>query len=119
MTGYRHEGVLKAIQLGLRFDETYMQIQEGFDPEMPAGLGNALRYYSMQQCLDQGVRVYDFLGGHTEHKRRWGGEQFDGLDCLIVSQRNPLLNLVFRRIWPTGRWVTDPSRAVLDEAAGS
>lgn len=118
MTGYRVDGELKAVQFGFRFGETYMQIQEGFDPELPAGLGNALRYFSIQQLVESGTTLYDFLGGHTEHKRRWGGERQVGFDLMMIANRRPLLRLLLQRVWPTGRWLKDPSRQFLDDISG-
>ncbi len=117
MTGYRLEGRLVAVQFGLRLDETYMQIQEGFDPKLPSGLGNALRYASLQKCVASGIRAYDFLGGHTEHKRRWGGQSHEGFDAMVISGRNPLVKAALNKVWPTGRWLSDPSREVLNASA--
>lgn len=117
MTGYRLNGELKAVQFGFRYAGTYSQVQEGFDPELPAGIGNALRYFSVQRCIENGLTVYDFLGGHTEHKRRWGGILHTGFDLMLISNRSWLRSILLARVWPTGRWIQDDSRKLLDEAA--
>ncbi|MFT4797215.1 MAG: CelD/BcsL family acetyltransferase involved in cellulose biosynthesis [Candidatus Azotimanducaceae bacterium] len=117
MTGYRLNGELKAVQFGFQYRGTYSQVQEGFDPELPAGIGNALRYFSLQRCIENGLTVYDFLGGHTEHKRRWGGILHTGFDLMLISSRSRLLGFLLARVWPTGRWIRDHSRKLLDDAA--
>ncbi len=99
------DGVVRAIQYGYAYDGVFSQLQEGYDPDVFDGVGNVLRNHVIRTCIENGVREYDFLGGFTEHKRRWGAEVREGLDLLIGrrSLRNRLL--FWRDIWPTGRFL--------------
>lgn len=98
-------GRVCAVQYGYAYRGTYLQLQEGFDPAAPEGVGNVLRARAIEQLIREGVRVYDFLGGFSEHKRRWKAEPRVGHDLLIgrPSIRNRLL--FGRSIWPTGRYL--------------
>ncbi len=105
LSALRQDGVIRAVQLGYVYDEVFHQLQEGFDPEFTAGAGNVLRYEVIRQCIAQGIREYDFLGGYTDHKRRWLAEPRDGHDLFIG--RPGLLNraLFSGPVWPTGRYL--------------
>jgi CelD/BcsL family acetyltransferase involved in cellulose biosynthesis len=105
MFGLRHHGQLKAVQLGYIFNKVYHQLQEGYDPEFIDGAGNALRHMVISHCIDRGVRAYDFLGGWSEHKRRWGAEKRDGYDVFIAARKLRTLPLFFREVWPSGRFI--------------
>ena len=94
-----------AIQYGFCYKGTYMQLQEGFDPAHESGLGTALRKSSIDLLIGESVQEYDFLGGHTEHKRRWQAVERAGCDLLIGHGR-ALSRLIFQSgIWPTGRYL--------------
>lgn len=99
-------GKCKAIQIGYVYDKSYYQIQEGFDPDFLPGVGNVLRFLAIEDLIGENVHVYDFLGGISEHKRRWKAKERQGCDLLIgnSSFKNKLLFLV--KIWPTGRFLT-------------
>jgi len=57
-----------------RGDTVYL-LQEGYDPVWEEhGVGNVLRAMVLEECIREGFRTYDFLGGVTQHKRSWGGE---------------------------------------------
>ncbi len=103
--GLRHHGRLVAVQYGYVFDGVYSQLQEGFDPEFAAGAGNVLRYRIIGRLIDDGVRTYDFLGGWSEHKRRWGAEARDGYEIFIGARKWRTLPLFFRDVWPRGRFI--------------
>lgn len=63
-----------AHQCCIRYRGTAYLLQEGYDPAWEErGVGNALRAMSIEAMIADGVRVYDFLAGVTEHKRSWGG----------------------------------------------
>lgn len=98
-------GRVCAVQYGYAYGGTYAQLQEGFDPEAPEGAGNVLRAMVIEDLIREGVRTYDFLGGFSEHKRRWRAELRAGHDLLMgrLSIRNRLL--FGRSIWPTGRYL--------------
>ena len=106
LCGLRVEGRWAAVQYGYKYNNCYLQMQEGFDPERPSGVGNALRLRSIEQLIDSGVRGYDFLGEMTEHKRRWGARVRWGSD-LFVGRPTLKNKLLFgpKTIWPSGRYL--------------
>lgn len=101
------DGQIKAIQIGYVYNQTFFALQEGFDPDYTEGAGNVLRHVIIEQCIEEGLKDYDFLGGFTEHKRRWGALRRDGHDLLIAhpSPKNKLLFL--NEVWPTGRYIKE------------
>lgn len=99
------QGDIKAIQLGYVYNNTFLQIQEGFDPDYEKGVGNFLRAHVIETCIAAGVRTLDFLGDMTEHKRRWHAEERTGSD-LFIGQRTLKNHPLFSAgIWPTGRFL--------------
>ncbi len=102
-----------AIQYGYVYDAVFSQVQEGFDPDGPAGTGNILRMYVIRWCIEHRIREYDFLGGFGKHKAQWqakkriGHELFVGKKCLR--------NLLFSHLpfWPTGRYINQGRPAVI------
>ena len=98
-------GVPKAVQIGYVYDGAFLQLQEGFDPDYEAHAGNALRATVIEDCIKAGLREYDFLGGTSEHKRRWDAEERAGIDLLAA--RPALKNLPIMRagVWPTGAYL--------------
>jgi len=63
-----------AHQFCFEYKKTMFLLQEGFDPEREEqGIGNVLRAHVFRDCIERGVKTYDFLGGATPHKRSWGG----------------------------------------------
>ena len=99
------DGQFKAIQIGYVYKSTFHALQEGFDPGYVAGAGNVLRYKAIEACIAEGLKCYDFLGGVSEHKRRWLAIERTGYDMLIGrhSLKNHLL--FSKEIWPTGRFL--------------
>jgi CelD/BcsL family acetyltransferase involved in cellulose biosynthesis len=98
------DGEPKAVQIGYVYDGVFLQLQEGFDTDYSPHVGNALRAHVIEDCIRTGLREYDFLGGTSEHKRRWlAGERF-GTDLLAYTRR--LKNLPIRvGVWPTGAYL--------------
>lgn len=96
-----------AIQIGYAYGGVFHQLQEGFDPDYVDGAGNVLRHIVIEQCIDEGLGAYDFLGGFTEHKRRWGAELREGHDLIIGSPRIKSRLLLRADVWPTGRLMTE------------
>jgi CelD/BcsL family acetyltransferase involved in cellulose biosynthesis len=99
------QGEIQAIQLGYVCSQTYLQMQEGFNPDFVKGVGNALRHHTIRQCINEDLHEYDFLGGFTEHKRRWGATKRKGHDVLIGNQSLKSRLLIKMNIWPTGRYL--------------
>jgi CelD/BcsL family acetyltransferase involved in cellulose biosynthesis len=105
ISALRDRGEIKAIQLGYVYGGAFHQLQEGFDPQYTAGAGNVLRYEVIRECIEAGVTSYDFLGGYTEHKRRWLAEPRAGHD-LFIGRRGLLNRAMFAvPVWPTGRYL--------------
>ncbi len=105
--GLRINGRIQAMQAGYVYCGTFHQLQEGFDPDSPKGIGNVLRGLVIARLIDEGVTSYDFLGGQTEHKRRWLGEQRLGHD-FFIGRRKSLNTLLFaKEVWPTGKYLRD------------
>lgn len=99
----------KAVQIGYVYRGTLLQLQEGFDPDYSPHVGNALRAWVVQDCISKGLTEYDFLAGHSEHKRRWLATERTGLDLLCDSAG--LKSFLIRRgVWPTGAYLR-PVRA--------
>lgn len=103
--GLRMDGVLKAVQIGYVYGGAFLQLQEGFDPAAPPGLGNVVRSRVIEACIREGLTTYDFLGGHTDHKRRWLASARPGHDLYVArrSLKNALVHAA--GAWPTGRYL--------------
>jgi len=90
----KEQGEFKAVQLGYVYRNAFHQMQEGFDPEYVRGAGNVLRAKVIEECIAEGIGVYDFLGEMTEHKRRWRAKERMGHD-LFIGNRNLRNRLLF------------------------
>lgn len=101
------DGILQATQYGYVYDGTYHALQDGYNPDSFDGIGNVLRNLIFERCIQERLREYDFLGGFTEHKRRWGAEVRKGYNLLIgrKSLKNRLL--FSRKISPMGRFIRE------------
>lgn len=96
---------LKAVQLGYVYNDTFLQIQEGFDPSYQKGVGNALRHHVIEACIDEKLSAYDFLGDMTEHKSRWLAEKRTGYE-IFMGHRSLGNKLLFAlTVWPAGRFL--------------
>ena len=98
-------GEAKAVQLGYVYDGVMLQLQEGFDPDFTPHVGNALRAHVIGDCIAQGLREYDFLGGWSEHKRRWLARERSGADLLIAAASIKTLPVMLASVWPTGAFL--------------
>ena len=98
-------GEFSAVQVGYSYKGSFLQLQEGFDPGGPTGVGNVLRVRVIEACIQEGLATYDFLGEHTEHKRRWLARARQGHDFLVTN-KNPIgAGLRVLGAWPTGRYL--------------
>ncbi len=106
MTALSQDGIIQAIQIGYAYNGDYLQMQEGFNPDYVDGAGNVLRHFIIENAIQEGLKNYDFLGGFTEHKRRWKAKERLGHDLLFArpSLKNRLLFIT--DIWPSGRYLT-------------
>jgi CelD/BcsL family acetyltransferase involved in cellulose biosynthesis len=98
-------GQFKAIQIGYVYNNIFHQLQEGFDPDYVDGVGNVLRFKIIESLIQEGVKEYDFLGGMSEHKRRWGAKERTGYDIFIGHRSLKNRILFAKNIWPTGRFL--------------
>jgi len=101
------DGTIKAIQIGYAYNGNFHQMQEGFDPDYEDGAGNVLRHEVIELCINEGLTGYDFLGGFSEHKRRWGAVERSGHDLLIGRPSLKTRLLFAKAIWPTGRHIRE------------
>ena len=99
------DGEPKATQIGYLYNQAFLQLQEGFDPHYEPHVGNALRAVVIEECIRNGVREYDFLGGHSEHKRRWLADKRFGLDVLVGATHLKALPIMKAKVWPTGAYL--------------
>ncbi len=106
------EGRAVAAQIGFCFRGNFYELQRGFDPafpNIPAGLGAALRCMVLRRSIGENLKVYDFLGECTDDKQRAGAHRMVGHDWMLIrpSVWNSLL--VKFETWPTGRFLRFPS----------
>jgi CelD/BcsL family acetyltransferase involved in cellulose biosynthesis len=67
------DGAPMAAQLGYVYDNVFLQIQEGFDPDAyDRSPGVALRAAVFRECIGEGLDAYDNLLGTPPQKMRWG-----------------------------------------------
>ena len=105
VTSLRGPDGIEAIQYGYVYNDVYSALQEGFSPQSSRGVGNALRFASIQNLIANQIRLYDFLGHYSPHKKRWRADKIPG-DSLIAYNARLLSSLVsLAGIWPTGRFV--------------
>jgi CelD/BcsL family acetyltransferase involved in cellulose biosynthesis len=98
-------GKIRAMQIGYRYADTFLALQDGFDPDFVAGVGNVLRHHVIEACIREGIRHYDFLGVMSEHKRRWGAEAREGVDVFVLRRGLWTAPLAATKMWPTGRYL--------------
>jgi CelD/BcsL family acetyltransferase involved in cellulose biosynthesis len=68
-------GKAVAAQMSFRYRDRVYGLQEGFDTDyFSHNVGHVLRAGMFEYFINGGVRVYDFLGGTSAQKQRWGAE---------------------------------------------
>jgi len=98
-------GRIRAMQIGYRYGDAFLALQDGFDPGFTAGVGNVLRHYVVEASIAEGIRHYDFLGVMSEHKRRWGAEGREGADVFVLGRSVRAALIRSLKMWPTGRYL--------------
>ena len=64
-----------AAQMSFRYRDRVYGLQEGFDTDyFSHNVGHVLRAGMFEYFIGSGVKVYDFLGGTSAQKQRWGAE---------------------------------------------
>ncbi len=99
------DGRVVAVQYGYVFHGVFSQLQEGFDPDGPAGSGNVLRLHVLRWCIENKLREYDFLGGHSPHKIQWQGVERTGCELFVGREKFKTIPFFLLPLWPTGRYV--------------
>jgi CelD/BcsL family acetyltransferase involved in cellulose biosynthesis len=59
----------------------------------------------IEACIGEGLSTYDFLGTHTEHKRRWLAQPRRGHDLVVANRTATGAGLHALGVWPTGRYL--------------
>jgi CelD/BcsL family acetyltransferase involved in cellulose biosynthesis len=103
-------GETQAMQLGYVYNNEFFAIQEGYNPDFLGGTGQVLRHYSFLNCRSEGLKCYDFLGGYTDHKRRWLADKKLGANLFIWHNKPKNILFSFKKIWPTGRYLKPLSK---------
>jgi len=101
---YENESI-QAIQIGYVYNGTFHQLQEGFNPNAISGIGNILRAHVIEYCISENLKSYDFLGEHTEHKRRWKSNSRIGYELFISNKTIINKLLITAKVWPTGKYL--------------
>jgi CelD/BcsL family acetyltransferase involved in cellulose biosynthesis len=69
------DGEIQAVQFAFRYKDHVFQLQEGYDHRRSSDRpGYVLRGEVLKTLIQQGVRVYDFLGGGDSYKARWAAK---------------------------------------------
>lgn len=98
---------VQAMQLGYVYQQRFIAIQEGFNPDFLAGTGQVLRYFSFQKNIQEQVKEYDFLGIYTNHKRRWLADKRVGCELFIYPNKIKNMPFKLKAIWPTGAYLNE------------
>ena len=96
---------IEAIQLGYLYNNSFLALQEGYNPDFLAGSGQVLRHFVMTYCIQHEIGYYDFLGVYTDHKRRWLAQKKEGADLFIWQSKIKNAPFYLRKIWPTGAYL--------------
>jgi CelD/BcsL family acetyltransferase involved in cellulose biosynthesis len=107
LAGIKVNGEIKAMQIGYAYNSVYFAIQEGFDPDSIEGMGNMLRWHTLETAVKEGMVEYDFLAEFYEHKRRWGAQPRTGYELFFWNNKIKNIFFYFMEIWPSGRWFTE------------
>ena len=112
------DGQYVAHQFCFDYGDTRFLLQEGMDPAwFDKGVGNVLRVYVFQDCIERGIRVYDFLGGVTQHKLSWGSDVKKSL--RLTAGRKGARSFLYFDLPRAARWGRDRLRDVLGKGEGS
>jgi len=95
-----------AVQFGYTVNGVFYQFQEGYEPSLGQGTGNALRHLVFKDLIRRGIDCYDFMEGWSEHKRMWRAKKEIGRDVIVGSPRIQSRLLIYIPIWPSGRFFT-------------
>jgi CelD/BcsL family acetyltransferase involved in cellulose biosynthesis len=92
----RNEHFYLAHQLCLGNNGRTYLLQEGFDlSDSSASYGQMLRCMVFRFLIEKGEKIYDFLGGYSNHKADWGAVQ-SKMKIAITARRNWRGEIYFR-----------------------
>lgn len=107
-------GRILACQYGFVHNETYLHLQEGYEPASEHwNVGIGLRAWSIRELLRSGIREYDFLAGVGRHKTDWGAEIKES--CCVLLAAPTYKNVVFFRAPEWQQRVKDGAKQVVPE----
>ncbi|MFQ5964187.1 MAG: GNAT family N-acetyltransferase [Candidatus Scalinduaceae bacterium] len=88
------DGVYRAHEFCFLYNNRLFVLQEGYDVEWERkGVGNVLRTFVLQYCIENNYDEYDFLGGVTYHKNSWGVIIKNSVS-ITIGMRN-IKNMIF------------------------
>jgi peptidoglycan/xylan/chitin deacetylase (PgdA/CDA1 family)/CelD/BcsL family acetyltransferase involved in cellulose biosynthesis len=80
-------GHLLACQYGFLHNNTYLHLQEGYEPACEHwNVGLGLRAWSIRELIRTRVAEYDFLAGTGRHKTDWGAEIKESRRVLVAAR---------------------------------
>jgi len=85
-----------AVQIGLIYKGVFSALQEGFDPDLALeSPGIVLRAKAIEKLINDRIHTYDFLGGFSDAKERWGTKTHY-CQSLKIAKRSFRSQLIFR-----------------------
>lgn len=82
------DNVYRAHEFSFLYNNRLFVLQEGYDVDWESkGVGNVLRTYIIQYCIEHKYAEYDFLGGVTYHKNSWGVSIKNNVSITIGRKR--------------------------------
>ena len=79
----RYEGSLVAHEFDFEHAAILYCLQMGFDSSLrDMSVGTVLRSYVLRDCVERGIRGYDFLAGDDAYKKRWKPSE---IPCLHIT----------------------------------
>jgi CelD/BcsL family acetyltransferase involved in cellulose biosynthesis len=101
-----------AYEFSFEFHGRVYYLQQAHDPAFAhLSVGTALKAFVLRDCIERGVRIYDFLGDDAEHKLTWGAELGS---CLRMHVARPGIRVA----WALGApRVANRARALARSAA--
>jgi CelD/BcsL family acetyltransferase involved in cellulose biosynthesis len=82
------QGTPSAYVLGCRFEGWVGQLKTSFDAKL-ADAGARVIDASAKRAIDEGARIYDFLGDATPHKLKWTDRVLEHRNFWVYSTRLP------------------------------
>lgn len=96
LTWLEWNGRLLACQYGFIHGNTYLHLQEGYEPGCEHwNVGIGLRAWSIREFVKAGIADYDFLGGVSRHKTDWGAQVKESRRVVVAAPT--YRNLLFCR----------------------